>query len=731
MGRISIVHLHKMYVVLLFAFIMLSVKTASADSLTYVSSFSWKGNSGMEVEGNYAYCVFGPGLAIIDMSNPDSVHFISQLYLNIPGVYSYSGKIAIYDNIVFMSPHSDTIYIIDVQNPVSPSLLGCQKTDTSILDMKISDSLLFVAEGNSGIEIYDISNAASGSIDYVTTWDSPGSALQLQIQDTILFLADGDSGFQIVNISNLDNPEILGNLSIPYTYSLAVRDTIVLVSSRFGMDNDSLFVLNISDFSSIKILDRMYEACHLHSTWSIIINKNTAYLTGMDTWVIDITDPANIQKIRTIGPEANAITLYSDRIYRATLWYGGDLMIYDVQNPDSIIFLGKLEDYGFNWQVFFKEDYLILMERNPQSHPGRFLFYDVSSPASPTYSHKYSRPGVEPYSSHLWQDLFFISYEYPSFFEILDVSSPTSPTPLFFDSSRMDYGYFWICDNDSTIYMSGMDWIHIVDFSDPTSPESLSTIDIKDYTSWWAYSVCVVDSYLYVSIHSRPNLLIFNVADKRNPVFVLDFETAMSVKKFELNYPYLYLVEEGGRIEILNISNPTNLNSIGIYELGVNDIILKDSLLYACGSGGVEVLSLADPTYLVKLASYPTTGNYLTVDSNYIYVSNSSAVVVLKYIRTGVEEHRTPIEESPFLKIAPNPFRKGTVIEYAIPRKANVVLKIYDMAGRLVKVLVNEEKETGYYKEANWDTRGLATGIYFVKFTVGDYKTVKKLVLIN
>jgi len=683
----------------------------------------------MQVEGDYAYCVFGPGLAIIDVSNPDSVHFVSQLYFNFPNIdpyiYPYEGKVVIYGSVVFMSLESDTIYIVDIQDPHSPSFLGHQKTNTGVLDMRASDGLLFVAEGDTGIEVYDISDAASGSINYVTTWDSPGSALKLQIRDTILFLADGDSGFHVADISDVCNPEILGSLLLPYSvYSLAVRDTIALVSS-----GDILFVLDISDFSSIEVTDSMYEDCHLHFAQSIIVNGNTAYLSGMDTWIVDITDPTNIRVIGEIWPEANAITLYSDVIYRATV-YDRDLMIYDVQDPDSIILLGELEDYGYNGRVFFKDDYGILQRRG--SDEEGLLFYDLSSPQDPSYSHRYLRPGFSLSSVHLWEDLLFSFYS-RHFFEIIDVSSVMSPRSLFCDSATaLDWPrHFWV--EDSTLYLC--DWYrgHIVDFTDPANPENLATIDLsQDDPTQYAFALCVVNSYLYASVNApRHNLLIYDITDEANPVLVSDFTTEVHVEKMECNDPYLYLADYGGKMEILDISDPEDPLLAGVYESEYIrcDMILRGNLLYVCSGAGVEVLSIDDPVNPVQLATCPVSGSYLAVDSDYVYVSNPSAVVVMEHTRVGVEEQR-PMAEPSFLKIAPNPCRGRATIEYRIPRKASVTLKIYDMAGRLIEMLVNEPKGPGYHR-LNWDARGLASGVYFAEFATSDCRSTKKLTILR
>ncbi len=82
------------------------------------------------------------------------------------------------------------------------------------------------------------------------------------------------------------------------------------------------------------------------------------------------------------------------------------------------------------------------------------------------------------------------------------------------------------------------------------------------------------------------------------------------------------------------------------------------------------------------------------------------------------------------LEIHPNPIIQSMSISYYLPTKATVSLKIYDVSGRIVKTLINEEKTAGNYN-VSFDAKKLATGIYFAKFKTGDCKITKKILLIK
>jgi hypothetical protein len=78
----------------------------------------------------------------------------------------------------------------------------------------------------------------------------------------------------------------------------------------------------------------------------------------------------------------------------------------------------------------------------------------------------------------------------------------------------------------------------------------------------------------------------------------------------------------------------------------------------------------------------------------------------------------------------PNPFNPVTVISYQVPVKSFVSLKVYDIIGREIQSLVNEEKDAGRY-EIYFDASSLSSGVYFYKIKSDSYSEIKKMVLIK
>ncbi|MCX6162075.1 MAG: T9SS type A sorting domain-containing protein, partial [Ignavibacteriae bacterium] len=77
-----------------------------------------------------------------------------------------------------------------------------------------------------------------------------------------------------------------------------------------------------------------------------------------------------------------------------------------------------------------------------------------------------------------------------------------------------------------------------------------------------------------------------------------------------------------------------------------------------------------------------------------------------------------------------NPFNPVTTIKYQLPIAGFVTIKIYDMLGKEVVTLVNQDKQAGYY-EVNFNAGKLSSGIYFYKMVSGDFVSIKKLVILK
>ncbi len=105
---------------------------------------------------------------------------------------------------------------------------------------------------------------------------------------------------------------------------------------------------------------------------------------------------------------------------------------------------------------------------------------------------------------------------------------------------------------------------------------------------------------------------------------------------------------------------------------------------------------------------------------------------LIKYSQTiGITQISGNVPVSFFLsQNYPNPFNPQTKIKFDVPKASFTKLVVYDLLGREVTTLVNEELKPGTY-EADWDATNFSSGVYFYKIVSGDYVETKKMVLMK
>lgn len=95
-----------------------------------------------------------------------------------------------------------------------------------------------------------------------------------------------------------------------------------------------------------------------------------------------------------------------------------------------------------------------------------------------------------------------------------------------------------------------------------------------------------------------------------------------------------------------------------------------------------------------------------------------------------VESFNGIIDEFRLFNNYPNPFNPTTTIKFSIPKLSFVTLKVFDLLGREVATLVDEEKQIGSYI-IKFDGSSLSSGIYFYRLHAGGFVETKKLIIIK
>ncbi|HMS33059.1 MAG TPA: T9SS type A sorting domain-containing protein [Ignavibacteria bacterium] len=106
----------------------------------------------------------------------------------------------------------------------------------------------------------------------------------------------------------------------------------------------------------------------------------------------------------------------------------------------------------------------------------------------------------------------------------------------------------------------------------------------------------------------------------------------------------------------------------------------------------------------------------------------SKRIIVI--LATGVTENNSGIRDFSISQNYPNPFNPNTIINYQIPKPGFVTLKIYDVLGNEIAVLVNRDQNQGSY-DISFDGSNLAGGVYYYTINLGDFRETKSMLLIK
>jgi hypothetical protein len=78
----------------------------------------------------------------------------------------------------------------------------------------------------------------------------------------------------------------------------------------------------------------------------------------------------------------------------------------------------------------------------------------------------------------------------------------------------------------------------------------------------------------------------------------------------------------------------------------------------------------------------------------------------------------------------PNPFNPSTTIKYELPVDTHVTLNVFDILGREVLTLTDENKQAGYHR-TELNATSFASGVYFYRLQAGTFSQTNKLILLR
>ena len=204
----------------------------------------------------------------------------------------------------------------------------------------------------------------------------------------------------------------------------------------------------------------------------------------------------------------------------------------------------------------------------------------------------------------------------------------------------------------------------------------------------------------------------------------------------KVNGPILNVNPAGAINSFLKLDNNVISGNYGVFYTGKAKLVFIDNSGQKIGEGTEYNVSPSENFNLSETVSLPDSTEKVELN---VYDKNGNLINILDELPlnpTGIADiNKIRINDFILKQNYPNPFNPVTVIRYEVPILSRVTLKIYDVLGREVATLVNEEKNAGSYKvEFNASScRGysLTSGIYFYKMNAGNFSETKKMLLLR
>ncbi len=279
-----------------------------------------------------------------------------------------------------------------------------------------------------------------------------------------------------------------------------------------------------------------------------------------------------------------------------------------------------------------------------------------------------------------------------------------------------------------------------------------SVVNLNDYDA--VYWILGDESTADETFSSTEQNLVKNYLESGGCLFVsgseigwdLSYKGSSSDKNFYNNYlKATFLKDDSGSLIVKGVSGSaldgTAFNYAQVYEVGYPDEIgiYGGSTLcmqYSNNTGaGIQYSGhFGSSSQIGKLIYLGFPLETTADDSSFNSVISKAADYFFASVNSVSSKNIEPLKFN-LSQNYPNPFNPTTVINYTISTGqlsavSHVTLKIYDVLGREVKTLVNEDKSAGNYN-VTLNAGNLPSGVYYYQLKAGNYVSTKKLVLLK
>ncbi len=261
----------------------------------------------------------------------------------------------------------------------SPTLVGSYDTSGSSVDVFVSGTYGYVADGTSGIQILDVSDPRAPTL--VKTYDISGTATTITGSADYLYVWDSANfRIRIIDVSNPASPAVVGTVTSINAYGIYPSGKFLYVATG----GSGISVIDISDPRAPRTTGSYDTSGFANAVYVVGPYAYVADDTG-GLQIVDISNPVSPVLVGTYNSAGTATAVYvSDRYAYLADGFGSGMLIIDVSNPVSPSLVGSYTsgaDYiSSSIRVF--GDYAYMNNAEPGNQ--QFVVVDVSRPSAPS-----------------------------------------------------------------------------------------------------------------------------------------------------------------------------------------------------------------------------------------------------------------------------------------------------------------------------------------------------------
>lgn len=682
-------------------------------------------------------------------ASPACVDYGKQIswHADVPGVGT-TWDIAVVGDVAYVAASNPGFQIFDVSTPQAPVLVGSFPNLGQVLSVDINGNHAFLAVNDSALAAVDISNPANPSLAGVVPM--AGVPQAVTVRDGLAVVAVPNEGVLLFAAGDPTTLDLVGSFPVPWALDVDISTTRVFVAAA----HQGLRILDASDpahpvqLSSLDFPDWVVD---------VEVAGDLVYLAlnGGGFAIVDVANPSQ-PDLLVVVPTGRTDRVHVEGMRAYVGGIRGEVLVFDVSNPESPTRLGKSGTHGFEVTAIasagpclytgLENEGLAIINRTFEtsipalgyapavinalnvvvhggivaaSGGGGVQFFDVSSPAQPVPLGLFQPPGFIAEVAYDGQCVYTMNSS--AILTIVDATDPYLPQPI----STIDLGSFF---SEGRLFVDGsLLWVtqpmpmvlRAIDVSDPAQPAIVGTVALTR-----AGPMRRVGDVLYVGLQDQGTAAV-DVSDPATPTVLATFPSIPADALWvEGNLLYAAYIRSLGIWSVEDPLTPVPLGSVELIRWAGRAMAVDHGFAYVESHGvGAQVVDVSDPLHprLLGAATFldGVAGHTLALHEGHLILPGGSRIGVFapQCATTPLAAPISPRE--PGLVIAPNPFREATTIRMSGSRSGPVKVDIYDVCGRRIRTLVHETMSAGS-RAVSWtgdDDRGdsVASGVFFVR----------------